>query len=251
VIFERTECPVCRSNELRELSTVNCRNYAAYDPAFPEDKTWVGCTNCSHLFSRQAWDRDTFRESLSRPVYGADEGWNEARWMDAHEIVHRLASRVAADDPTLVELGCGKAYLSGAASDMGIPATAVDPHPCFEVYAKNIGCKFMNGFYEELDIPPHDIVTLGDVLEHCSDLHEAVDKIPAKENGIVHVSTPLYDLSFYRVTGWGGMYIVVDHLHFFSRESLRRLFTLHGWNLVDHKISRSYKGCIEWTFARS
>jgi len=255
MIFERTQCPICEGKALTKFLTVSCKAYAAHDPAFPDEKTWLRCEECLHLFSRLAWTRETFRESLKRPVFGDDDTWDDRRYMNAYDCIRMMNDLLDTPRTRVLEVGCGKAYLSGAAKDQGLTALALDPHPTFKKYADRIGCSFVGSFIEDFDAYAnddlYDIITLADVLEHCEDPRQVLRKLPYHAKTILYLSTPLYDLSFYRVTRWGTMFTVTDHQHFFSIASLYRLVREEGWEVVHHTISESYRGCCEWILARS
>jgi hypothetical protein len=249
LIFERTKCPVCSGSNISHILTVDARQYIAHDKAFPDEKNWLGCKDCSHAFTREAWDRDQFRECLKNMPFGIDGEWEAVRYFDAFEHLRVILSATEKAE-TLCELGAGKAYMCAAGVDVGLKCTAVEAHPAYREKAEEIGAKFIEGFFEELELPPHDVVTMGDVLEHCTDPHEAFDRLPMGKHGVLNISTPRVDSSYYRATKWMGMWYVSDHMHFFSSMSLVKLAEAHGFRQADYKPAAAYRGCGAWTFVR-
>lgn len=249
MIFERTECPICRNKESFPLGVIDATKYIDHDKAFPDTKHWVGCQDCGHAYTVEAWDRAQFAEYAQGEPYGFTDDYNEGRFAYSCDLLRDFV-RVMPDAESLCEPGAGKAYFAAAALDFGMRATCVDPFAAYQEHVERIGAKFLLGFFEDLEIEPHDIVVLGDILEHCTDPHEAIDRLPAKEHALLHISTPRVDSAYYRATQWMGMWYVSDHMHFFSNQSLMRLVEPHGWKLIDYQAGKAYKGCGAWTFSR-
>jgi hypothetical protein len=249
VIFKRTECPICGNPEQVPIFEVDATNYVAHDKAFPDTKTWVGCHACGHAYTVEAWDRAQFGEYAQGEPFQLNEEWSEGRFAYSCDLMREFLTAFP-DAKSLLEPGSGRAYFSAAAVDFGLKATAVDPFEQFREETERIGAKFVKGFMEDLDLEPHDIVAMGDILEHCTDPHEAISKLPIGEHGLLHISTPRLDSAYYRGTKWMGMWFVSDHMHFFSNQSLTRLVEQYGWKLVDYQVGKAYKGCGAWTFVR-
>ncbi|OZV70840.1 class I SAM-dependent methyltransferase [Winogradskyella aurantia] len=137
----------------------------------------------------------------------------------------------------LLDIGCGTGDFLQTAQKKGWHVTGIEPN---EEARRIANTKVKNNIYdsEHLDSfkeNSFDVITLWHVLEHLPDLDNHIKRFKQylKPNGFVVVAVPnfkSFDAQFYK-SFWAG-YDVPRHLWHFSKQSIQKLFRIHGFDLV-------------------
>lgn len=158
--------------------------------------------------------------------------------MDASRLIGRC--RRLAEGPRLMDVGAGFGEFSKAARDAGFEVTACEPNansrrifkevagfePMPDMFDGDLAARFRGRF---------DVVLASHILEHVSD--PAVFAADAGEilapGGIIAVAVPHFGSLLSRLQGTKDMFICPpEHLTFFSRKGLARLFERFGFRTI-------------------
>lgn len=160
---------------------------------------------------------------------------------------------------TICDLGCGNGYLAGRLAMSGYAVVGIDASETGITLAQEAypAARFLTGIIDRglqarTGLEKFDLVVSSDVIEHLyrpSDLFEAA--IPLlKPDGELLVTTPYHgylknlalgvsgkmDAHFGSLTDGG-------HIKFFSKQTLSRLFQLHGFSHVTFTFYGRAPGC--------
>ena len=93
-----------------------------------------------------------------------------------------------------------------------------------------------------------DVVVLGDVIEHVTEPRLALARVAAllTPKGLLWLSTPDHEGVWTRMMGDADpMWLEGEHMQFFCQRSLRRLLVEQNLDVVDYRLSKRFKGCME------
>jgi 2-polyprenyl-3-methyl-5-hydroxy-6-metoxy-1,4-benzoquinol methylase len=137
----------------------------------------------------------------------------------------------------LLDIGCGTGDFLQTAQKEGWHVTGIEPN---EGARRIANTKVKNKIYNSEHLGSFkensfDVITLWHVLEHLPYLDNHIKRFREylKPNGFVVVAVPnfkSFDAQFYK-SFWAG-YDVPRHLWHFSKQSIQRLFEIHGFDLV-------------------
>jgi SAM-dependent methyltransferase len=172
--------------------------------------------------------------------------------LDAERLAK--AAKALATGSTFLDVGAGLGFFSRAACAQGFEVAAI------EVNEESRGVfREMNGFDAAPGMLDHDfavqhegryaVVLLSQVLEHIRDVNSTVPDLRRMlaQGGICVVAVPHFGSLVSRLQGRNDMFITPpEHLNYFSREGLMRLFARHGFECcrVD-TISRFDQGRLQ------
>ena len=94
----------------------------------------------------------------------------------------------------------------------------------------------------------YDIITIGDVIEHVADPQALLDRAYQllKPDGALWLSTPNYESSWTRMMKFSdAMWCEITHVTWFSRATVERLLSEHGFELREYAVSARYNGSME------
>jgi len=167
----------------------------------------------------------------------------------------RLIDQYAQDDKSLLDVGAGTGDFLLAASHKGWVVAGVEPNWSARGKASEKEIN-LSADLESVMHRKYKIITLWHVLEHLPDLENQILKMMSmlEEEGTMVVAVPNFkshDANFYKEF-WAA-YDVPRHLWHFSRESIAKLFSKYGMEVVDTKplffdsfyvsfLSEKYKG---------
>lgn len=201
------------------------------------------CEGCGH---------GVLLEGAAPPtIYGAEyfqskrEGAGYERYLEERDyriekgrrIVQRLIDTHGATPRTLLEVGCGYGFTRSAAETLGLRTTGVDVNPhaakrCAELF----GLETTIGTSRDIG-GTFDLVLSQFVLEHVPDVRAEVSntKRLAAPGGLVCFIVPSMDATERAVFHARYRSYRADHLHLFSRRSIREL--LEGAGFVNVQVT--------------
>lgn len=162
---------------------------------------------------------------------------------------HQKAVNLAGKNKVVLELGCGKGFVSERLKKNGCMITGIDIAPKDIARARKFCDRVLVGNIETMKLPfkqrTFDVVMFGDVLEHLYEPRATLEKVIPflKDNGTIVVSLP--NVANWKVrlkllfgkfdySEWG----IMDktHLKFFTRKTARNLLKEAGFVIVkeDH-----------------
>jgi len=194
----------------------------------------VWCPNCTHMQLREIPSKAelvrAYGEAASDDYVEEEAGQRET----ARDLLERLERHT--DRGALLDLGCWVGFLLDEARARGWdPVTGVEPS------------KFASGYARDrlrLDVRTDDLMTaevpgryqavvLGDVIEHLPDPGAALDRVSEllAPRGAVMLMLPDAGSRVARMMGRRWWSVIPTHVHYFTRKSLTRLLTDHGYEM--------------------
>ncbi len=228
-------CPVCGSSLQKLLFEDTLGDdLPSFDYAFSpsHNRTYriVRCLSCSHAFSivphKNLWEN---YQSVIDNEYLKRQ---DERLMTSVNVVKTL--RKIASSGTLLDIGCATGDFLSVARNFydveGLELSAWSAHIAqergFAIHTCTLSEMQGSGLY--------DIITLWGVVEHFESPRSEIGHISRllKPGGIVCLWTGDIDSWIAKLLGKRWWYIQGQHIQFFSRKSLCRLFADYGFELA-------------------
>ena len=211
-------CPVCGGRPVRCVFTNSC---------FELDE----CEDCTHIYARRIpkrrilhlrygrfdyWYEDKLHQGINTLEDRSQwEGFIEARMtaLDRADLLNRPTQRV-------FEVGCSEGMLLCALAERGHEVRGCEYNP--EIAAagrEHLGVDIVAQEFEAVEEAPgsRDLVLAFHVIEHVADVRAVFRKIARllKPDGAALIEVPTGEEEYHNI----------DHLHFFTRQSLEHLLS--------------------------
>lgn len=227
-----------KKNEYGEYPVVRCGSCGS---AFVWPRP--DATSIERFYSDVTYSKLTCEEALS-----SDANYYPDSVADATRIIDRCKRLSNGKD--FLDVGAGFGRFSRVAYERGFRVSACEPNPnARKVFSQlNIfepeSCLF-DAKYAESHGASFDVVLLSQVLEHIAEPEEMCRHIyeVLREEGIAAIAVPHFGSFLSRLQGKRDMYISPpEHLNFFSRMGLVKLFERCGFRLeILHTVSKMNK----------
>ncbi|WP_139492309.1 class I SAM-dependent methyltransferase [Brevibacillus dissolubilis] len=240
-------CPLC-GTEGKPYACYNTVTGIDFIPGFNPVRLWMHCDNCHHLFA------NNYPFNLGELLAGTAFEFNLNPRTQRFSVLSTIISNLKRLAPgnKLLEVGVGAGEFSAVAKEFLFDVTGLDIRPAYAEAVSNM-----------LEIPVHcadfqhvegeaefDVICMGDVIEHMADPVSALKKAHSLlvPNGVLWVSTPNFESAFSYVKKESDpMWLVVEHLNYFSFVSLRKTLEECGFEVVNYQVSSHYNGSMEVT----
>jgi len=194
------------------------------------------CADCGHMQLGRLPDAGQLTEAYGDAAsddYLEEEGGQRvtARW-----TLDRI-ERHAAPPGAFLDLGCWVGFMLDEARDHGWRAVGVEPSTWASGLARErFGLDVRTADLAQLDLPQasFEVVHMGDVIEHLPDPGRALDQILGllAPDGVLALALPDAGSRVARMLGRHWWSVIPTHVHFFTRHSMRKLLTRHGYEIV-------------------
>lgn len=156
---------------------------------------------------------------------------------DARRMVGRC--RRLTSGTGFLDIGAGCGEFSQAARERGFQVEACEPNPnARRAFVERNGfepdASMFDEHYASSRVGRYDVVFLSHVLEHATDPAAFVGLLPSvlRASGLVAVAVPHFGSALSILQGRNDVFISPpEHLNFFSRRGLTRLFEASGFRL--------------------
>lgn len=234
-------CPVCDGCAGEALHT---RRFVLPDGhPLAAGYTVVTCAHCGAAYAtplpdQSAYDRfyrdaSKYADAATGTGSGA-QGWDDQRLEETARALAAFAPRRATH---IVDIGCGAGGLLRWLAELGYThLTGIDPaQACADATGAIPGVRGLVGglFALPPEVEPAGLIVLSHVLEHVRDAGAAVDGLRtiAGAGGRVYAEVPdAMRYAEFLVAPF--LDFNTEHINHFSVETLARLFTERGWNVV-------------------
>jgi 2-polyprenyl-3-methyl-5-hydroxy-6-metoxy-1,4-benzoquinol methylase len=236
-------CPICRSNELRQV--LEAKDYTVSGEKFQI----VECVTCSLRLTQDVPDA----ESIG-PYYKAEDYISHTN--TSKGLINRIylsvrtrtltAKRKLVENYTkrsngdILDYGSGVGSFVNEMKKNGWSTTGLEPDPDARARAKHLyGIDILpSDSMAGVTTESVDAITLWHVLEHVHELNNCIQELKRvlKADGRIFIAVPNYtshDAGVYKEF-WAA-YDVPRHLYHFSPRSMEKLMQAHGLKIVAHK----------------
>ena len=203
------------------------------------------CQDCSLLMLNPQPSDETLAKIYSSNYFSFGEGgletemrYSEMKRATARLYLEHLGPYLGAQRGQLLEVGCGHGYFLLEARSMGFTVTGVDVSPeATEVARSKLGNgSILCGTVDHLDLRSQwfDICVLSDVIEHTRDPVSFLGTIHQwlKPSGVLFIATPSLDSVYARLLKQNWMEFKLEHMFYFSRETIQHLLFKTGYHQV-------------------
>jgi SAM-dependent methyltransferase len=224
-------CPVCGNYNSARFQVRHRR----------PDYAVVECLDCTFHFIPRA-----FRKSVDYTRYkSADVAAEVAKsdvWLKIQRnlLRYRLIRKYRGSGK-IYDIGCGFGHFLLTGKQLGYDVSGVEMSRANAAYVRGaLGIRIDEGdFLSEKTGGRYDILTLWDVLEHMDRADRVIEKASrmAKAGGYLFIQVPALDSFLASVLKGGWWAVGLDHVNYFSRRTVSRLLSRHGFEVV--KIASS------------
>jgi len=247
-------CPACAKAPLTPwFDKVNCADGLTY-----------GVYRCGACRSSFVWPRpgveeieQFYRRGTHKSAFDEKRGQlRESYFPTAFDDAKRIIAccRRLARGPHLLDVGAGNGEFSSVARKYGFFVDACEPNPQAREAFRDL-----NGFYPDPTMfddayvsqkrERYDVVLLSHVLEHMLQADQVTVHIRRvlRRRGIAVIAVPHFRSLLSRLQGKRDMFICPpEHLNFFTRAGLIRMFERSGFRLLRvETVSKVPRGKIE------
>lgn len=227
-------------------------------------RSWLICRNCGHVHNGfrlsttqlnvlyQNFRDSAFREESPDEYFDRIVGLPEAE-SENFQKVSKIHSKLIAEGQTgsgiALDIGCGGGVLIDSLSKM-LPDWdfyGVEPTPEFADLASrrtvaHVACGYYRGDHFSLGGRAFDLITCCAVLEHVvrpSNFLSVISRDLAPR-GLLYLEVP--DLSAFRYLPSDHDHFMVQHISFFSTESLLRVLEEQGFEVIENDVYTTKRG---------
>ena len=196
----------------------------------------VRCRGCTHMQLREIPTQAELEQAYAAAAsddYVEEEAGQRAT---ARDLLERLERHV--EKGPLVDLGCWVGFLLDEARARGWdPVTGIEPSTFASGYARDrlrLDVRTDDLMTADLPAGRQHAVVLGDVIEHLPDPGAALDRVMGllAPGGAVMLMLPDAGSRVARLMGSRWWSVIPTHVHYFTRRSLVRLLSDHGFELL-------------------
>ena len=237
------ECKVCKNQNKSKFKTKFCK----------DDINIVQCSECGFVFIppfyRKQIDYTEYKNENSLKAVIAGNDWLK---IQRHKLRYRTIQKYCAKGK-LFDLGVGWGHFLHTGRLLGYEVAGIEMAKMPFSYAKDY-LKLPVECIDFFDYTPqssyYDLVTMWDVLEHIDNCDEAVGKCAfmMKSGGYIVIQVPQIDsyLAKKQKEEWQAMGL--DHVNYFSKETITRLLESKGLQIVEIKSSVEVKLFLMYSF---
>lgn len=237
-----THCPVCGSNKINPLLTVNDHSVSR-----EEFVIWQ-CRDCNLRFTQDVPDEESIGKYYQSSDYishtNTDKGLiNKIYQRVRKHTLSRKAGLITGETVNrgkILDIGAGIGAFLNTMKEKGWGVVGVEPDNGARQQAKNLFDLDLNETDVLQQLPPNsfDAITLWHVLEHVHQLHSYVERLKEllKPKGKIFIAVPNYesaDSSIYKL--YWAAYDVPRHLYHFTPKSMEALMQQHALKIVSKK----------------
>jgi 2-polyprenyl-3-methyl-5-hydroxy-6-metoxy-1,4-benzoquinol methylase len=242
-IIHYTNCPVCGSDEIKNILSV--KDHTVSGEIFQISE----CKVCTLRFTQDVPDAVSIIPYYKSEDYISHTDTSKGMVNRLYQMVRKKTlgnKRKLVEKITeikkgqLLDVGSGTGAFVNEMKQKGWQVTGLEPDEGARTVAKklyNIELDDINTFYQ-LPANSFDAITLWHVLEHVHELSAYVQQLKSllKENGKLFIAVPNYtskDAAIYKE--YWAAYDVPRHLYHFSPHSMQLLMKKHGLKLIEQK----------------
>jgi len=241
--------PRISSNLIRQHVPCNLCGSEARQPFCPENgRNLMQCQNCGLIYVSPRVDANELYALYGETYFHNDESGvvGYTNYLADEANIRKTARRRMkhlerfVQPGKMLDIGCAVGFFLDEAHQRGWQVQGLDVSAYAVQYVKErFGFDAQHGSFTDLAISPGtlDLITLWDVIEHVPDPKAYVQKAAAllRPGGIIALATPDVESLPAKLTGkrWVGYKLSEEHLYYFSINTLKRMLTEAGFEILD------------------
>ncbi|MBP2630523.1 MAG: class SAM-dependent methyltransferase [Firmicutes bacterium] len=250
--YER-KCPICNSENKMQLYKQEFANIQRV--TFLKDGyDVVNCEDCGFIFADHIPSQAKFEEYYTSMSKYEKNDCNDLDELQSPVLQERFSSRFDKireyidNDSDILEIGCATGTFLKVLKDKGFQnVKGIDPSPkCVEYMKKKHRIDAEVGVISKLQSnKKFDLIMLVGVLEHIVDLKNLIQVMSSllKDHGVLYLELPDI-MNFSTEKDMPFQEFSVEHVNFFSIESLKNLLSLQNLFLDKYYIEDKYFDCL-------
>lgn len=241
-VIIREKCPFCSSRQSRDLTK---RTFEDMQNIVPFSSYTVSkCDHCGMVYASDIVEVIPLNEYYSNlSKYETNAYFLSTAGKDANEKSISFLKSYISEDDDILEIGCGTGNFLYQLRNQGYKKlTGIEPsekNVAGIIERWNIQCYVgsIENTITEIQDNKYRLVILECVLEHILDLEGAISQIKnyIEKDGYLFLELP-------DITNWGKIVDLyqqfsVEHVNYFSFQSINNLLGIHGFRCVKYEIA--------------
>ena len=239
-IFENIKCIVCQNTDNKLFSLRFTKENCAV----------VQCQQCSFLFIppfyRKQIDYTNYKSTdVTTEIKKSNQWLKIQRNLLRYQLIKKYKKR-----GKILDVGAGFGHFLLAGKQLGYDVSGVELSRANVEYAQkelDLSVKY-GDFLEQDENEKHDILTFWDVLEHIDAADRVIKKAASMLNpgGFIFIQVPQWKSFFASIfqDKWWAMGL--DHVNYFSRETIAKLLRTSGFEVKKIKSSLELKNILTY-----
>ena len=244
--YMRRNCEICLGKKNKHLYTQQFLLPCEQDDEHYEYDV-VACEQCGFVYATNIMSRvelsEFYKQNL-KYAYKSDRGNipEYAKWLHAKSYdfvnsrLNKIINKFDKQQLSVLDIGCGGGYLLHCFKEKGYGnLQGLDPAPDCKISAKELyDIDIATATLEEYKTKnKFDLIILGSVLEHMSNIDEVVEQIKGLLNpgGFLYICVPDGD-NMGAVLNEPFLEFSLEHINYFTRGSMTNLLSSRGFSNV-------------------
>lgn len=239
------DCNVCGkdnwfvrlSSTLGNGSQPEVEAFRCTSSGYGEHTQIVECAVCGHVYANPTWEDEellTAYEDVEDEVYVSERAGRVLTFKKHLAHLEKFTGKGLGRD--LLDVGAYVGVFVQVAQEAGWNAMGIEPSSWAVDHAKTNGLAIYEGTLDSgiLVGKKFDVITMWDVIEHVQYPKQELEKAFAllKPGGMIAVHTMDISSPTARLMGKRWPWYMAMHVHYFGRESLGRVLTDVGYDIV-------------------
>ncbi|MBX7242142.1 MAG: class I SAM-dependent methyltransferase [Bacteroidia bacterium] len=238
-ILEGAKCIVC-----------GCQDASQFKPWMEVHRTTTfllhQCQQCSFIFLPLYYRKDIdYTQYKGESVLEQVRRGNNWVKVQRQKLKFDLISKYHPKGSKLFDLGCGWGHFLLAAKELGYDIYGVEIAKHLHTYCtQDLGLPVEDiNFYDLEEKEQFDVLTMWDVLEHIDEGHKFIEKCTkvVRRGGHLLIQVPQIDSFIAKKMKDSWPMISLDHVNYFTPQTLTRLLEQYGFEVAAVKSSLELK----------
>lgn len=214
----------------------------------------VQCKNCNFVFIPPYYRKEiNYVNYKDEKVFEAIKRGNDWLKYQRHFLRYKLLKKYVVKGGNLFDLGVGWGHFLNAGRMLGYNVSGIEiakmPYRYAKEYLK-LPVDNIDFFDYQAKQDYYDIITMWDVLEHIDNCDEVIKRCNGmlKKGGFIILQVPQIDSFFAKRQKENWQAMGLDHVNYFSKETIKRLLKDKGFKTVKIKSSIELKLFLMYSF---
>lgn len=240
-LMKHRACPICKEDNTKLL--LSLENFQFFsDSTSPKqvDINEKQCKSCGAIYLNPCYSNEGFSVLFEEAgmSYGSSEGrpFEQVEWLNNYELLE--------DGYKILDIGCGVGdFLISLPLNIKKVGVDIDNASIEKAKEKNNDIEFIcSGFDDFTYDGDIDVITMYHVLEHLPNPLKTLQNLYKLSNQKTKLVVEVPIIENGNTNDINGFFSV-QHLTHFSRNSLKNILAISGWNILVWLEQKDYNGC--------